>query len=48
MHGGFFAREQAEAERLRDELIFGDEDARELGVPEDPDPFKRNDGPKNP
>ncbi len=42
-----FGREQAEAERLRDELVFGDEDARELGVPEDPNPFKPADAPDN-
>ncbi len=31
-------QQNAEAERLRDELVF-DDDAKELGVPEDPNPF---------
>lgn len=43
--GGRFTREQVEAERLRDELVFGDEDARALGVPEDPNPFELPDDP---
>ena len=43
--GAPFERESTEAARLRDELVFGDEDARELGVPPDPNPFKLDDDP---
>ncbi|MGD0292121.1 MAG: hypothetical protein ABSC63_21220 [Candidatus Binataceae bacterium] len=38
-------QQNADAERLRDELVFGD-DAKALGVPEDPNPFNLADPDK--
>jgi len=39
------SQQAAEAERLRDEIVFGD-DAKELGVPDDPNPFNSADQDK--
>jgi len=51
VRGAPFQREAAEATRLRDELVFGDEDAKELGVLPDPtpypNPFEHDDDPDN-